>query len=401
MLQELYSIHHQVVRSMSFERRRYLYDLINWDNQCICIRGARGVGKTALLIQHQKNDYASVEQCLYLSGDNILVVASGLYQTIRDYFARGGETVIVDEIHKYPNWAQELKNCVDTYRDRRLLVSGSSSLDLTRASYDLSRRVVYYDLPGLSFREYLAFRHGIELPVLTLREILEDHVDIAAAISGEFPVLRRFDEYLAGGYYPYFLEGEEEYPQKVMNSIEKVLFEDIAVTFNLTQAKLPTLKRILWLVATSNPFVPNIAGMSRDLGISKEYVYNYLEFLERAGLITTLRAKTGAPVARKPGKIYFENTNLLFALNGSLHKESLVGSSRETFFANQLGNAGHGVSLHAAVDFLVDERYAFEIGGRSKRKKQARGLAESYRALAGIDIGAGERIPLYLFGFLY
>ncbi|HSA32101.1 MAG TPA: AAA family ATPase [bacterium] len=402
MLQELFSIHQQIVGAMRSDKKRYLAPKINWQNHCICLRGPRGTGKTTLLLQHYKETYGSPDRCLYISGDNIHVVSNGLYQTVRDYFTYGGEAIIIDEIHKYPNWAQELKNSIDTYKDKHILVSGSSSLDLTKAAYDLSRRVVYYDLPGLSFREYLYFRHGYQFPVRAFDDIVNGHTAIAADIAGKLPLLKHFDEYLRVGYYPYILEGAEEYAQKVMSTVEKTLFEDIAVTANLTQPKLPILKKMLWLIATSDPFVPNIAGMSRDLGISKEYVYTYLEYLERAGLIATLRLDgSGAALVRKPGKVYLENPNLLYALNGSLQKETLIGGVREAFFANQLKNAGIKVSLHPAADFLVNGRFTVEVGGPSKKEDQIKGIADSFRALDGIDIGAGDKIPLHLFGFLY
>ncbi len=402
MLQELFSIHHQIAGDIKFGKKRFLANTINWGNQSIGVRGPRGTGKTTLLIQHYHEAYGSPERCLYISGDNIHIVSNGLYQTVRDYFSYGGEAIIIDEIHKYPNWAQELKNSIDTYRGKHFLVSGSSALDLTKATYDLSRRVVYYELPGFSFREYLLFRYGYDFPPYSLDDIVSRHAIIASDIAGKMPVLRLFDEYLRIGYYPYILEGTESYAQKVLSIVEKTLFEDVAVIANLTQPKLPILKKMLWLIATSEPFVPNIAGMSRDLGISKEYVYLYLEYLERAGLIITLRLDAdGAGFVRKPGKMYLENPNLLSVLNGSLQKETLVGGMRETFFANQLKNAGIKVSLHPGTDFLVNRRFAVEVGGPSKKEHQIKGITDSFRALDGIDIGAGDTIPLYLFGFLY
>ncbi len=400
MIEELRAIHQQIADSFDTNEERYLAPLVNWENQSICIRGARGVGKTTLLLQHYRKHYQSAETCLYISGDNIFVIANGLYAIAREHFKYGGKAIIIDEIHKYPNWAQELKNIIDTYRYAKIMISGSSSLDLTKAAYDLSRRVVYYDLTGFSFREYLHFVQGLSFPEVTLDEILTKHTKLSAQFS-RIPVLKYFSDYLCSGYYPYILEGIESYYQKVSNSIEKVLFEDIAVIFNLTQPKLPILKKLLWLISTSQPFTPNIAGISRDVGISKEYVYTYLEFLEMAGLLRTVREDTGgAKMLRKPGKIYFDNPNLLYALNGAIKKETLTGPVRETFFINQL-RCRHKVSLHPGTDFLVDDRYAFEIGGSSKKQKQLKGISNSFIAMDGIETGAGNKIPLYLFGLLY
>ncbi len=401
MLDELRSIHNDTVSSYDQKKRRYIESQINWENQCICLSGPRGVGKTTLLIQHYLEKYGSPELCLYISGDNINVISNGLYNIAREHFKYGGKAIIIDEIHKYPNWAQELKNSIDTYKNGKFIISGSSSLDLIKAKYDLSRRVVYYNMKGFSFREYLSFAEGIDLPVLDLNEILKNHSSISTGICSKTKILKHFDEYMTHGYYPFILEGKDEYFQKVLNCIEKVLYEDIAVIFNLTQPKLPILKKMLWLISTSNPFVPNIAGMSRDLGISKEYVYSYLEFLETAGILNSVNENTeGAKLVRKAGKIYFENPNIPVAINGAIKKETLTGMMRETFFLNQL-NLLHKVSLHKQCDFLVDDTFSFEIGGPSKKTAQIREINDGLIAMDGIETGYGRKIPLYLFGFLY
>ncbi len=401
MLQKLFAIHNSVLEGFDSTRKRYLYDRINWDVQALCVTGARGVGKTTLLLQHYKERYDDPRQCLYISGDSIHVAALGLFDSVQKYFDHGGKAVIIDEIHKYPNWAQELKNIIDTFRNRKILVSGSSSLDLKRAKYDLSRRVVYYELKGLSFREYLAFSYGLDLPSSPLDTVLRDHVAIASDLSARQPVLQRFKEYLQHGFYPYYLEGVNEYPHRVMNTVEKVLFEDIAVIDNLTQAKLPVLKKMLWLLASSKPFMLNLSGMSRDLGITRTYVAHYLELLELAGLVTLLTPDAkGAALVRKSGKLYFDNTNLIYAIEGSLPNDAESGTLRETFLVNQL-RTKHAVTLHDKADLIVDGDLAVEIGGTSKKKKQLRGATKGIVAMDGVTVGAGDTIPLYLFGMLY
>jgi len=401
MLEKLFAIHNAVLEGFDSTRKRYLYGRINWDVQALCVTGARGVGKTTLLLQHYKERYNDPRRCLYVSGDSIHIAALGLFDSVQKYFDHGGQAVIIDEIHKYPNWAQELKNIIDTFRNHRILVSGSSSLDLKRAKYDLSRRVVYYELKGLSFREYLGFSCGIEVPPYPLEVILRDHVAIAADLSARQSVLQRFREYLQYGFYPYYLEGVNEYPHRVMNTIEKVLFEDIAVTDNLTQAKLPVLKKILWLLASSKPFMLNLSGMSRDLGITRTYVAHYLELLELAGLVTLLVPDAkGAALVRKNGKLYFDNTNLLYAIEGALPNDAESGTLREIFLVNQL-RAGHTVALHDKADLIVDGDLAVEIGGTSKKKKQLRGATKGVVAMDGITVGAGDTVPLYLFGMMY
>ncbi len=400
MRDELFLIHSNVLNSISMEKKRHLYNRINWDARGICIAGARGTGKTTLILQHLTERYDR-DKCLYVSGDNINIIAEGLFNTAKDFFAFGGETFVVDEVHKYPDWSQEVKNIYDSFPQKSIIISGSSTLDLTKARYDLSRRVVYYRLEGLSFREFLKFEYDIDIAPLSLEEIVKDHVSISSSILKKGPVLKYFNEYLEYGYYPYFLEGKQDYNSKVMGAVEKVLFEDIGVVFNLPVNKLPAMKKLLWLVATSHPFTLNIEGIATDLGITRPTVYNYLEILENADLFKSVKALgKGAGFIRKPGKLYFENTNLLLAIAGSVKIEAQSGTLRETFFVNQLSQ-DHKISLHEKCDFVIDEKYHFEIGGPSKKGKQISGIESSYLAIDEIETGFQKRIPLYLFGFLY
>jgi uncharacterized protein len=400
MRDELFLIHSNVLNSISMDKKRHLYNRINWDARGICIAGARGTGKTTLILQHLTERYDR-DKCLYVSGDNINIIAEGLFNTAKDFFAFGGETFVVDEVHKYPDWSQEVKNIYDSFPQKSIIISGSSTLDLTKAKYDLSRRVVYYRLEGLSFREFLKFEYDIDIAPLSLEEIVKDHVSISSSILKKGPVLKYFNEYLEYGYYPYFLEGKQDYNSKVMGAVEKVLFEDIGIVFNLPVNKLPAMKKLLWLVATSHPFTLNIEGIATDLGITRPTVYNYLEILENADLFKSVKALgKGAGFIRKPGKLYFENTNLLLAIAGSVKIEAQSGTLRETFFVNQLSQ-DHKISLHEKCDFVIDEKYHFEIGGPSKKEKQISGVESSYLAIDGIETGFQKRIPLYLFGFLY
>ncbi|HQB09676.1 MAG TPA: AAA family ATPase [bacterium] len=400
MRDELFLIHSNLLNSISMDKKRHLYNRINWDARGICIAGARGTGKTTLILQHLTERYDR-DKCLYVSGDNINIIAEGLFNTAKDFFAFGGETFVVDEVHKYPDWSQEVKNIYDSFPQKSIIISGSSTLDLTKARYDLSRRVVYYRLEGLSFREFLKFEYDIDIAPLSLEEIVKDHVSISSSILKKGPVLKYFNEYLEYGYYPYFLEGKQDYNSKVMGAVEKVLFEDIGIVFNLPVNKIPAMKKLLWLVATSHPFTLNIERIATDLGITRPTVYNYLEILENADLFKSVKALgKGAGFIRKPGKLYFENTNLLLAIAGSVKIEAQSGTLRETFFVNQLSQ-DHKISLHEKCDFVIDEKYHFEIGGPSKKEKQISGVESSYLAIDGIETGFQKRIPLYLFGFLY
>ena len=374
MLEKLFAIHNNTVKNTPRAFKRYLCGRIDWKSGAICVTGARGAGKTTMLLQYYHEHYGDVEKCLYLSADNVEAAAAGLFSIASEYFAFGGKALIIDEIHKYPDWQVELKNIVDTFRGKKLLISGSSSLEL---------------------------KEGKVFPALKLDDILRGHVKHAQKISGQITVLKDFRNYLSAGYYPFFIESEAAYPQKVLNIIEKTLYEDVAIIGNVKPVHIAALKKILWLIAGASSFAPNIDKLSRELGISKEYVYHYLEYLEQAGIISALYCEgKGYKLLRKPAKLFLENTNLLAAINGSLKLDDDQGAVRETFFMNQVSGSGR-ITAAETGDFTVNSSLVFEIGGKSKTPKQIRGIKNAYLALDKIEIGAGNKIPLYLFGFLY
>ena len=398
MLEDLIQIHQEVMSAVPIVAKRYLYSQINWKAAGLCIVGDRGVGKTTIVCQDLLERYKTPDRALYVSADHVNVLSYGLINIARDFFAEGGEALYIDEVHKYPDWSIEIKNLLDTYKGRQIIFSASSSLDLNKSKGDLSRRVVYHRLLGLSFREYLHFAKNIQLPALSLAEIMQNHVAIASNFGS---LSKHFKEYLAHGYYPFFLEGLEDYLSKLTNVIEKVIFEDVAVVYNLRQTTLPVLKRILWLVATSNGLVPNVDKMSKNLSVSRELIYDCLEYLGSSGLLNEVfPAGKGNNLIRKPAKIYLNNTNLLNAINRSLKRDTEMGGIRETFFVNQVSSR-HKVCLHEKGDFIIDDQWIMEIGGKNKNDYQIRDEQNAYLILDDIKIGFGKKIPLYLFGFLY
>jgi uncharacterized protein len=399
MMQKLLEIHDMMVEKKQRDVRRYLYDKINWDLNAICIFGARGTGKTTLIIQHYYEKYGTSKKALYVTADHVFVVSIGLYEIADTFFKNGGEALYIDEIHKYPDWTVELKNIIDVYSDKQIIVSGSSTIELRKSKGDLSRRVVYYELKGLSFREFLNLESGNYHKPVSLNEIIEDHRDLALKIKSSTTILKDFRNYLDYGYYPFFLEGKGEYFSRLDNVIEKVVFEDIASSFNISQPKLPVIKKLLWIIATSDPFTPNVDRISKDLGISREYVYNYMEYLEKAGFIINVRkAGSGFRSMRKPAKIFMQNTGLIKVLSEKNY-ENNAGAIRETFFANQVGSR-YEITIPEKGDFEV-EGHIFEIGGKNKKTEQIKGIKNSYLALDEIESGFDTKIPLYLFGFLY
>ena len=401
-LSEFFSIQASLLGQVPRPRSRFLKKNVDWNSRLLGIVGARGTGKTTLLLQHLAEQDLRHHRHLYVSADHIRLQASGLYEIASYFFRLGGETIMIDEIHKYANWSQEVKNLYDSFPAAKIFFSGSSTLALQKGKADLSRRAVFYTLPGLSFREYLSFAHGLEFQPVSLPELLQNHTIAASKILEEGPILGRFNDYLDHGVYPFFLEGIEGYLAKLLNVLEKVLYEDIPVAIAIKTANVPVLKRMLWLVATSQPFAPNIERMSRNLKISKEYVYTYLDSLERAGLLSGFfTSETGYRLVRKPSKIYMENTNLLRAVAGQLGGKDQAGTARETFFAHQLKSAGANVRIPSRGDFMAEGKYLFEIGGRTKGKSQVKDADNAFVVRDAIEVGFGNVIPLWLFGFLY
>ena len=400
MLEELFEAHLETIRAVNTGFKRYLYAQIDFNTRLMGIIGARGVGKTTLLLQYYKENFNSPEQCLYISADHITVAAIGLYEIAREFFKSGGRTLLVDEIHKYKNWSQELKNIYDTYPNGQVFISGSSTLDILKGKGDLSRRIVLQTLKGLSFREYLILQTGHQWELYPLRELLQKHVQIAQKISSGMPVIKHFRDYLKHGYYPFYLEGLVPYSGKLENIIEKIIYEDIPAVFDVKPSSLHLLKKIIYLVATSQPFAPNIEKISSQLSVSKEYVYHYLECLERARLFSFLRPfARGLKLMRKPEKIYLDNSNLIHAIVGKHGFRSETGAVRETFFLNQV-SARHPVFWTTPGDFLADS-CTFEIGGKAKTGKQIQAAKNAWVVADDIEIGAKNKIPLWLFGFLY
>lgn len=399
MLEELFEIQLRLAAHIPRKFKRFLFHEINWEARCIGIVGARGVGKTTLVLQYYAENFSSPEECLYLSADHVLVVGYGLYRIAREFFSLGGQVVIFDEIHKYPSWSQELKNIYDSFPDKRIIFTGSSSLHLLKEKADLSRRAIIYELPGLSFREFLSLVEDKAFSPFSLEKILQDHVRIASEITSQVVIKKRFREYLKYGYYPFFVEGISDYESKLLNAVEKIFYEDIPAIWKIKPGNVPVLKKFLWLVASSSPFEVNVEKLSRELRISKEYVYIYLEALERSGLIKTVYpSQRGYRLIRKPSKVYLDNPNLYHLFSGpSLLPEK--GSLRECFFVNQVAFR-YPLRLAPKGDFVING-HIFEVGGKSKTKKQIKNEKEAFLVLDDLEIGAGSRIPLYLFGFLY
>jgi predicted AAA+ superfamily ATPase len=379
--------------------KRYLYNQINWHNRLIGIIGSRGTGKTTLLLQYYLNNFSTPQDCLYLSADNVNVINRGLFNIAEEFFNFGGKAVIIDEAQKYPDWQAELKNIYDSFPAKKIVFSGSSSVNILKGRADLSRRVVFYNLKGLSFREFLALELGRNFQAVPISDLLKRHTDIASSVSSEIAVLKYFRDYLKFGYYPFFKEGKDSFYGKLNGVLEKVFYEDIPSFFNIKPATVYSLKKLFYLVATSQPFIPNIARISSQLSISKEYIYAYIDELEKAGLFTLLYNKDkGFRLLRKPQKIYLENPNLFALVEEDKGFTVEKGSIRETFFLNQLSSVSKVYATEEA-DFIDITGGTFEVGGKNKSSPADDKV--HILAVDEITVGFKRKIPLWLFGFLY
>lgn len=377
---------------------RYLYRQINWEDRLISITGVRGAGKTILLLQYIKENFPDKRNALYASLDNIWFTRNTLTDLVEQFTAYGGTHLFLDEVHRYPNWCIEIKNIYDSYPRLHIVFTGSSMLEIFRSNADLSRRAINYHLYGLSFREFLEFETGKKYPCLSLEEILSDHINIAANITQDLKILPLFKTYLEHGYYPFYKEGIKSYPIRLQNIVNTTLDYDLPAIENIEYATILKLKKMLMLLSSLVPFTPNMTSLSADIETNRASAMRYLNILEKAALITMLLpAGKTLNLMNKPEKIYLANSNLLQVLSTSPVN---AGNQRETFFANQV-KILHQINSSKKGDFIVDNKYTFEIGGKNKNYNQIKDVENSYIASDEIETGFGNRIPLWLFGMLY
>ena len=379
---------------------RFLYHQLPWENRMIAIRGLRGAGKTTMLLQHLKYGQPKNIKSLYLTADHPWLYTTTLLDTARIWVQNGGNALYIDEVHKYHNWSRELKNIYDGFPKLKVIFTASSALDIYRGESDLSRRVLTFTLPGMSFREYLNLTQRRALDRVPLEQILEDPVQTAVAIKAQIGTpLPLFRDYLVRGYLP-FTHGEQDryYLTRLLQVIDASISTDLAFIENYSATHATKIKRLMGVMAESAPFEPNISALAQKLKLGRDTVNNFLHHLERACLLNLVNKPTeGIAALQKPDKIYLENTNLSFALKENPDQ----GTIRETVFLNQMRNAGHKVHLATKGDFLVDHTYTFEVGGRSKTMKQIADLRNAYVVADDIELGFGNKLPLWLFGFLY
>jgi len=393
MLETIKKYQKRFLKNFNITYKRYLFDEIDFDDKMIAIFGARGVGKTTMLFQRLLELQKQNKNVLYISLDYPFLSGVDLIDLVEQFVDEGGEYLFLDEVHRYNNFSAYLKTIYDIF-DIKVIFTSSSATSLLNAKSDLSRRVTLHNLAGFSFREFLEVKHNIKLEKYSIDEIVSSHIDIAKNIQIN---LKEFKEYLEIGYYPFYFQKQTSYYQNLLNTINLTIDLDLTSLGLIEQKYTYKLKKLLEVVCESEPFEVNYTKIAQMAEISRVKLYDYIKYLNDGELLLLIDEEMkGLKKINKPAKIYLNNTNLLFAYCNN----SKIGTIRETFFANQVSRK-YKLNISKQGDFLVDNKYIFEIGGKNKSFKQIRDIENSFVVSDDIEVGFGNKIPLWLFGFLY
>lgn len=399
MLNKLYTNEKILLTNLKIDFKRYLYEKIDFSSQMVAIVGARGVGKTTLLLQklRELKQNEPAHYSLYFSFDLPFVAKMDLFEFAGEFHKQGGRYLLLDEIHKYKEFSIHLKSIYDVYPNLKVLFTGSCATSILNAQADLSRRVVVQHLYGLSYREFLEITTKQQLPQYSLSEILENSSTIVDELMEKFRPLEHWNTYLRNGYYPFYFNEKEYFLELLYNTINLTIEIDLVNLGLIKPESIEKLKKLITIICQSDPFSINITKVAALSELSRNSLYNYLIYLHKGELLNiVMNNKKGLAMLAKPDKVYLNNTNQLFAMC-SEHK---IGTIRETFFANQVGNF-HALTSADNGDFIVDNKYTFEVGGKNKSFKQIKDLKASYLAIDDDFTVNKNKIPLWLFGFLY
>ncbi len=397
-MEKLYLRHKGLLNALKTKYESSIINDIPWDDQLVGITGARGVGKTTMILQYIKKTYGYDKKALYLSLDDIAFSYDNLVDLAEDFLKIGGEQLFIDEIHKHSNWAQEIKNIYDFYPDLKVVFTGSSILDIHKGQADLSRRALIFNMNGLSFREFLQIESKQQFAVYSLNEIIKNHEKISFEISKKIKVFQYFKDYLHHGYYPYYLKDKKHYHIRLSSTLNQIVETDLPLLSNINPQYIPKIKRLINILANEIPVSPNISALASAISVSWQSVIHYLQSLHKAKIINIVYPKAkGISALAKPEKVYLHHPNLIYVFTEHVQNK---GNLRETFFANQLLHK-HSISTSPKGDFVVDGKYTFEIGGKNKDYRQIAGEKNSFIAADDIEQGFGNKIPLWLFGFVY
>ena len=401
-MEKLFERHDAYISTISMDYVRDMMQRINWDARLIVIRGPKGVGKSTLMKQYIKSHFdADDRHVLYCSADTNYFSTHTLVDVADTFVKRGGKWLFIDEVHKYTGWSREVKEIYDLHPDLHIILSGSSLIQINDGQADLSRRILIYDMPGLSLREFIRLDQGLDIEPTTLDQLLTSPNQYCRKVMSLCRPLEHFANYRRFGYYPFFLEGKEAYYDKVENVINYIVDVELPKHRGIDVGNTRKIKALLQVISQMTPYEVDIAKLSKATGIMRTTVLKYLTHLEEACLIcrlfTDLKNVTDL---QKPDKVYLDNTNLLYTLSP---EKPEIGTVRETFFANQLASAGHKVEYagYKRGDFRVDDAIVIEVGGQDKGFSQISGQENAYVAADDIESAYMGKIPLWAFGFLY
>ncbi len=396
-LRPLLDNYHRKIAKINLDFKRYLYSQINWNARMIGIKGPRGVGKTTLLLQHILDNYEDIDQTLYASLDDLWFATHSLIDLVDWADRHGIDRLYFDEVHRYKQWSETLKNIYDNYPDMHIVYTSSSLLAIDNGKVDLSRRQTPYTLFGLSFREFLEFEKVHRMSPLPMDALLRDHVKLAMEITKKIKIAPLFEAYLRHGYYPFYRETVDDFPVHLREMVTVVIDDDLPAVENVSYETIQKVKRLLMIICEHVPFEPNMSDLWKQLATNNELGLRMLYALDKAQILSLLTEKAKSyKYLYKPDKIFLNNTNLMHALCPIVN----VGNERETFFLNQL-SVTHEVSAPHKGDFLIDGHFLFEVGGKNKTFEQIKNVPDSFLAVDETEIGYGNRIPLWMFGLLY
>lgn len=396
-LHPLFNNYHRKITKVDLRFKRYLYSQINWDARIISIKGARGVGKTTMLLQHILENYKNIDQTLYVSLDDLWFTTHSLIELVDWADQHGIRRLYLDEVHRYELWSETIKNIYDNYPDMSIVYTSSSLLIPDSAKTDLSRRQTSYTLYGMSFREFLAFEGIIHIETITLEDLLQHHVEHAMQIMKSIRVAPYFEAYLHHGYYPFYKESGNDFPARLRETVSVVIDTDLPAVEKVSFETIQKIKKLVMIISENVPFEPKMSELWRQLSTSNELGLRMLYALDKAQILSLLTSKAkNYKFLYKPDKIFLGNPNLMHALCTIVNK----GNERETFFYNQF-SVSHDVKTPDKGDFLIDNHYLFEVGGKKKSFEQIADVPSSFLAVDDTEVGYGNRIPLWLFGFCY
>ena len=396
-LQPLFNNYHRKIARIDLRFKRYLYDQINWSARIISIKGSRGVGKTTMLLQHILENYEDIDKTLYASLDDLWFSTHSLIDLVDWADQHGVQRLYLDEVHKYARWKGTLKNIYDSYPDMSIVYTSSSLLIMDNATVDLSRRQTAYTLYGLSFREFLAFENILHYPAIALEDLLQNHVRHAMQIVRNVKMASYFEAYLEHGYYPFYREVGEDFASRLREIVSVVIDSDLPAVENMTFETLQKVKKLVMIISERVPFEPKMSELWTQLVTNNELGLRMLYALDKAQIFALLTSKVkNYKFLYKPDKIFLGNTNLMHVLCPLVNK----GNERETLFCCQL-QVNNDVKHPLKGDFLVNDKYLFEVGGRKKSFEQIADVPNSFLAVDDTEVGHGNRIPLWLFGFTY